>query len=232
MSEARIIAVVAQKGGAGKTTVTMGLAGTLASRGHRVAVVDMDPQQTAVRWSKSAAEGRPFKAIVMPWHVYDISVGREVKKILGNYDFILVDCPPSVASNVPKAVLAFADLALIPTRPSGPDVWASAAMADVVRDVRVIRGDDLPARIVPNQVVERTQVAKVALGQLKQSEIPVTSTMLATRTAYQQAAILGMALEDIEIGAIEAAREMSSLADEVLVALAGAHESPSQARTA
>ena len=239
MAEARIIAVVAQKGGAGKTTVSMCLAGTLAGRGHRVAVIDMDPQQTAGRWCKSAPDACPFPATVMGWHHFELAVGREVRKVIENYDFIVVDCPPSVASDVPKAVLAFADVAVVPTRPSGPDIWATAAMANLLRDVRILRGDELPGLLVPTQVVERTGVAKAALKQMRaDSVIPTSETMLVNRTAYQQAAIFGLALEDLDEkqfpGAGAAVREVSSLADEVIALIeeGAADDDATSARTA
>lgn len=234
MSEAKIIAVVAQKGGAGKTTVSMTLAGALAARGVRVAVVDMDPQQTSVRWCASAPDDLPFPATVMAWHHFEVTVGREVQKILQNYDFVIVDCPPSVGSHVPKAVLAFADIALIPTRPSGPDVWATSAMVDLIQDVRLLRGEQVPAVVVPTQVAPRTALAKEALKKMRQSALPATRAELVSRTAYQQAAVLGLPLHSIETGAGEAVREVNALADEILDLLDVQlpSQAPTQARTA
>ena len=62
---ANIIAVANQKGGAGKTTVSMNLAGTLARRGHRVLVADADPQGTAQYWASMADDDKPFPAAVI-----------------------------------------------------------------------------------------------------------------------------------------------------------------------
>ncbi|MHC5730941.1 MAG: AAA family ATPase, partial [Nostoc sp.] len=53
---AKIIAVVNQKGGSGKTTVSMQLAGAIARRSNKVLVVDADPQGTATRWAASALD--------------------------------------------------------------------------------------------------------------------------------------------------------------------------------
>jgi cellulose biosynthesis protein BcsQ len=69
---AKIIAVVNQKGGAGKTTLTMLLAGSLADRGKRVLVADADVQNTALHWSGMGASGR------FPAEVEDLS-GEENK---------------------------------------------------------------------------------------------------------------------------------------------------------
>ena len=61
---AKIIAAVNQKGGSGKTTLSMQLAGALARRGHEVLIVDADPQGTATRWAASAEDEKPFPATV------------------------------------------------------------------------------------------------------------------------------------------------------------------------
>ena len=63
---ARIITVANQKGGAGKTTLTMSLAGALASSGNKVLVVDADPQGTALQWGGlyAVSQGCPIKNFV------------------------------------------------------------------------------------------------------------------------------------------------------------------------
>ena len=62
---AKIITVANQKGGSGKTTVSMQLVGTLARRVYRVLVVDADPQATATRWAASASDDIPFPPAVV-----------------------------------------------------------------------------------------------------------------------------------------------------------------------
>ena len=61
MPQAKIIAVVNQKGGPGKSTVAMVLAGTLGRRGSKVLVVDADSEQgSATRWAASASDEAPL----------------------------------------------------------------------------------------------------------------------------------------------------------------------------
>ncbi|MFX6035817.1 ParA family protein, partial [Acinetobacter baumannii] len=62
---AKIITVFNQKGGCGKTTVSMHIAGTLGLRGARSLLVDMDEQGTATRWAAQASDERPFPASVI-----------------------------------------------------------------------------------------------------------------------------------------------------------------------
>ncbi|TXG96413.1 MAG: ParA family protein, partial [Zoogloea sp.] len=65
MGRAKVVTVLSQKGGAGKSTLTMQLAGGLVRKGLRVVVIDLDPQETALRWSHAAPEGTPFPATVI-----------------------------------------------------------------------------------------------------------------------------------------------------------------------
>ncbi len=92
---AKIITVCNQKGGSGKTTLSMQLAGTLARRKNKVLVVDADPQGTATRWAASASDENPFPASVIGLSAANEKVHREVKKFVGDYDFIVIDCPPA-----------------------------------------------------------------------------------------------------------------------------------------
>ena len=123
---ARIIALVNQKGGPGKTTLAMHLAGELARRGARVMVADADPQATATRWAAAAPEDLPFPAAVAGLAATD---GRIHREFIDVFDFVVVDCPPSADSPVSQSALLVADLALVPVIPSPPDPgrgWQSA----------------------------------------------------------------------------------------------------------
>ena len=62
---AKIITVFNQKGGCGKTTLCMQLAGAFAYSGFRTLVIDMDPQGTALRLSSAAPDDQPFAATVI-----------------------------------------------------------------------------------------------------------------------------------------------------------------------
>src|SRR5260363_310118 len=83
-----------QKGGCGKTTISMQLAGALGKDDCRVLVVDADPQGTATRWAANAEDDKPFPAAISGLGAAGGKVHREIKKYVGEYDYILIDCPP------------------------------------------------------------------------------------------------------------------------------------------
>lgn len=124
-----IIAVANQKGGCGKTTTAMNLAGGLSRAKYSVLVVDADPQASATTWSVAQGQGSlPF----------DVRPGRQLKWRFSGLqaaeeEFVLVDCPPGIvetqddASQFTRAVLRGADAILVPLRPSTLDFSAASS---------------------------------------------------------------------------------------------------------
>ena len=215
MTQARIIAVVNQKGGPGKTTVAMHLAGTLARRGSKVLVVDADPQGTATRWAASAPDETPFPASVAGLAKADEKVHREVKKFLSDYDFIVIDCPPSADSPVSHSALLIADLGLVPVIPSPPDLWAGVAIRKVIEAAAAVN-EHLQARLLINQRKPNTRLAAKTLELLPEYRIPLCRTQLGDREAYRHAAAYGQTVHHLGAEAAPAVREIEELTDEVL----------------
>lgn len=215
---AKIIAIVNQKGGAGKTTLTMQLAGTLGRRGHKVLVIDADPQATATRWAASAPDAQPFPAALSGLSAAGAKVHREAQKYVDDFELIVIDCPPAADSHVPKSALLIADLALVPVIPSPLDLWASVGIGKVIADLGTLN-EALQPRLVVNQCQPNTSLAKEALEVLPKYGIPLTRARLHHRTAYRQAAVYGGTVHDLGPRAAPAIAEIDALTDEVLTLL-------------
>jgi chromosome partitioning protein len=211
----KIITVCNQKGGAGKTTLSMHLAGALARRGNRVLVVDADPQSTATRWAASADDAQPFPASVVGLSAADAKVHREVQKFAANYDFIVIDCPAAADSPVPHSALLISDIALVPIIPSPPDMWAAVGIRRVIESVSTVR-ESLKARLVVNQCQPNTNLAKKVLDILPEFKMQVCRTQINQRVAYRKAAGFGSTVHTLGASATDAINEVESLTDEVL----------------
>ncbi len=209
---AKVIAVVNQKGGAGKTT--------LAQRGATVLVVDADAQGTATRWAASASDEAPFPAAVIGLSAAGTQVHREVATFLDAYTHIVVDCPPAVESPVPQSALLIADLALVPVIPSPPDLWSAVGIRQLVDRLRAIN-TRLQARLVLNDLEPGTLLAKDARDILPAFGMPLATTALHHRTAYRHCAVVGGTVHQLGERAAAAIAEVEALADEVMTWLAG-----------
>lgn len=134
---AYIVTVGSLKGGVGKTTITVQLAGFLVQRGYRVMIVDGDIQSTATKWvgESAASETSPLsKVSVANLAKLEGRLASEVRKYVNDYDFILVDCPPKLGQLMHSA-LSISDLMLIPTRPSVPDIDSAKETLDLANHV-------------------------------------------------------------------------------------------------
>ena len=117
-----IFAAVNQKGGSGKTTLSVHLAAALARDGARVLLIDDDPQGSALEWS-ALRQGEPaFPVIGLPKPV----LHREVPTLATGYDHVIIDGPLQVADITRSAIMA-SDVVIVPVQPSPfePAPWRS-----------------------------------------------------------------------------------------------------------
>lgn len=211
---ARLICVAQEKGGAGKSLCSMLLAAALGERGYRTLVVDCDAQGTATAWSREAPNDMPFPATVISLAGYAAKVHREILKHLSNYDFIVIDCPPSIENPATHSALLISDLAIIPIPTSPADILATTGMVRLLERTKT-NNKDLIAVILPNRLA-RTKLSNTVLKELENFGIPVMASRLTNRIAYQEAVIAGLSVSALGRHAKVAADEISALTDEVL----------------
>jgi chromosome partitioning protein len=212
---AKVITVFNQKGGCGKTTVAMSLAGAMGLRGFATLVVDMDPQGTASRWASAAPDDRPFPASVISLAPMEGKMHRSVRDHMETFDAIFIDCPPAMSSAAPSSAMLVSDLALIPLVPSPADIWAAESAKKLAESAKVTN-QSLHARVVANMVQKSTSLARDLLEILGEDEdFPLLNSMLGSRAAYREAQILGSTVHAVP-RAKTAIDEVEAMTDEVL----------------
>ena len=190
----KVLSVLAQKGGTGKTTLAINWA-VEAARGSRVVLIDTDPQRSTASWgSKSLArEGMPL--VIPPENIGALNEGglAEVLDVCreDDVDLVVIDTAPH--SEKPAfAVAGVSDLVVIPTRPSVLDLEA------IEETVKIAKALDMSAVIVLNAVPPRSPVTEEARQALKAYGLPICPTPVVQRVALAYALVDGRGVQHLE----------------------------------
>jgi chromosome partitioning protein len=210
MSSMRI-AIVNQKGGTGKTTLSVNLGSGFNQRGATV-LLDADPQGSAGHWAKISRDNSDLPPIE---RVVAGEVQGHIKSLSDKYPYVLVDCPPHLDSDVLRHVLSLVDLVLIPIQPSPLDLWASIGMAAMVHEVR-IGHPELRAYMVLNQMDHRNALSRSMHEALANFELPALKNGLARRAAFRSAALEGCSVYRLGKRGASAVNDIEAIIEEVL----------------
>lgn len=220
-----VVAVANQKGGVGKSTTSISIASALAEMEKKVIVVDADPQNTVVQWAGTEGEDGAVETGGLKFPVANLAsadkmIHREIKKYLELFDYIIVDCPPSVEDDRPAVVLLVSDIVVMPTSSSPTDFWSSRSFVRLVDQARVTN-ERLKAVWLLNKLEEKRMLNKSILKAIAQTGIPLLKATIGNRECYKQAAALGVSVFDMnDRGAKSAAAEVREVTAELLAHLA------------
>lgn len=203
-----VIALVGNKGGAGKTTICVNLAAALATEGS-VVILDADPQQSAMQWYRIAEGDRRIEVLEA-----GDDLPSKLETVRDEYDYCLIDCPPSVQSTQMKTALQLADLALVPVLPSPLDLWATVHIEALVDKV-CIDNPDLKMLLLINQFEARTRLSRLMQRALAEIALPGAHSMICRRAVYRHAILEGRTVFDFGSKAHSAVEEIQLLANEI-----------------
>ncbi len=200
------IAIVARKGGSGKTTVAVNLAIAAHRRGYGVQLADTDPQGSAAEVMKVRTAEGPQVLRLSGGELFRLQkAGPD-----GRAETTILDTPAASEDAIGHAI-ALAHLSLLVVRPTFLDIAATLQTAQVLRRLRK------PGLIVLNQApVTRGGVeppaVKRALEALRLMQLPVAPVILRSRALYQTTLATGQSVEELAPGN-PAAEEIAALWD-------------------
>ncbi|HWB10557.1 MAG TPA: ParA family partition ATPase [Pirellulales bacterium] len=203
----KVIAILNQKGGVGKTTLAIHIATAIARRDRKVLLIDADPQNSALDWA-AAREGHPlFPVVGLP----KSSIHKELPTLTEKFDVVVIDGPPRVHEVARSAIMA-SDLVLVPVQPSPYDVWASKEIMDLLNEATVYK-PSLKKAFVINRKIVNTAIGRDVAQALSEYPVPVLNTAISQRVAFAESATRGLTVFELDPDML-AAQEMSQLADE------------------
>ena len=200
----RSIAVIARKGGSGKSTVALHLALAAFLRGRKVLVADTDAQRSSTQALRGRSQPGPGLVETSGAKLFALQNAA----LRGGVETLVIDTPAVVEEEISHAIVA-ADLCLLIIRPTFLDLAAAIQTGDIVRRLRK------PVLVVLNQApspragVEPPAV-KRALEALKVMRLPAAPVILRARASYQSALEIGRSVEELEPPA-DAGLEMADL---------------------
>jgi len=203
-----VISLVSSKGGVGKTTSAVVLAGEFAAAGRKVVLIDADPNRPLEAWSRLRQLPDVLRVVV------DDSAETIIDTIEDSQvgaDFVIVDLEGTATDRIGFAA-ARSDLVLIPLQSSVLDAAEAAKSVKLVRQMWKVASREIPYRAfytrVPPVIRERT--ARDIERQFSDAAIPTLPVTLIDRAAYRALFSLGGTLHELEkadVSGLESARE-------------------------
>ena len=183
----KTLAILSRKGGTGKTTVAVHLSVAAEQAGLTTALIDLDPQASAVSWSDRREGDTP---VVISAHASRLTDLLE-KAAASGVDFAIIDTAAHAETSALAAARA-ATIALIPCRPASLDLLAIGATVDVVRLANV------PAHVVFNGTPARGSLTDEARSAVAAYDVPCVPCSLGHRIAFVHALIDGLTVQESE----------------------------------
>lgn len=183
----KTLAILSRKGGTGKTTIAVHLAVAAEQAGHTTALIDLDPQASAVNWNDKREVDTPVVISAHSSRLPDLLKKAEKSGV----DFAVIDTAAHAETSA-LAAARVATIALIPCRPASLDLIAIGATIDVVKLA------DVPAHVILSGIPARGKLTEEARNAVESYGVPCAPCALGHRMAFVHALIDGLTVQETE----------------------------------
>ncbi len=201
----KIISILNQKGGSGKTTLAMNVATALKRKGFDILLVDSDNQASLREWHAIGNNEIPVVGLDRT------TLDRDIKGLNNDKDFIIIDGAPS-ASGIAVSAIKISDFVLIPVQPSSLDLWATTDLVEMVKNKMAL--STTKAGFVINRAIKNTNLSDDVKNVLNEQELPCFQSVCHQRVVYATCVTEGKTV--FECADKSAILEIENLTNELL----------------
>lgn len=203
-----IISFLNQKGGVGKTTLSINTAAYLATLGHKVLLIDADKQGSSSTWA-SLRESAPFQVVSMARG----NMARDAMRLAADYTHTIIDGPPH-AEEIARSCIAASDFVALPIEPSGLSTWASDLTVKQVQEAQEFK-PDLACGFLISRRIGNTVIGRDIRSMAESAGIPILSAEIEQRVAFAESLTMGKTIFEWSPESA-AAKEIETLTKEIM----------------
>lgn len=215
---ALIISVTNEKGGVGKSTVSINLAGILSNKMDTVLLIDADPQGTTRDWHTRRMEqpsgNIKHSNITVPAETLSSKeLLHNIPEESDNYSLIIIDCGPA-HDKITRAALAISHLGIIPITPSPYDIISAKKTINLIKEGKDSSALEVQPYLLISRKIVGTNLGEEVKDSLKVFKIPIFKTEICQRISLCEAGIEGKTIDEYAPNN-KAASEFEKLGKEV-----------------
>ena len=205
-----IIGMVNQKGGVGKTTLSINIADCIARcTESRVLLIDADKQGSAIAWINARSDKAKFTVIGLA----SDQIHKQIDDIAKDYDHVIIDAPAQLG-RFAQSIIRSSDVVIIPVKPSPADVWAADDVINLCEQAHDIN-KNLKYFFAVNQKIQKTAIGQSIKKSLAAYSAGILDSEIMNRVVFATSFNDGQSVFDIDASSA-ASKEILAMTNEIL----------------